>query len=459
MRGKALYEDEAVAGLIGTRPLPELLETVMVDRGGAPLHFLLVHAAFWVDTSADALRWLSVACALAAVPVCFDLGRRLAGNSAGLVAASVTASSTALGIYGSFGRMYALFVLVAALAADLFVRAAQLRTRRAVMVAAAAAWLLPAVHPYGLIPAFAGLILALVLWRRRSIRGALPVALVALSAVPFVLADLRLADRAQVGSAGSGSLASPGDSWDELSAALSSFAGGDGLPLLAFASLAVLGLVVIARSDPAVAVLASTVFVPPVVFLVLRSGSAPDLSPRHLFYGLPLWAAAIGVGTTRLGRALPRRAGQAMTVAIVALAIAAPASALRDPRELGLLPTEAEANFRAGPNDVLFPYSVPFLAGVEDIRAGTPLPQGPGDLILDAVDQADEPIGRVLVALPGERWTVATVEGPFDEPGALLAAAQSIAAARHPPELDWWFDLAEHGLCDALAKLGSGCPA
>jgi hypothetical protein len=441
------------------RPLPEVLETVMVDRGGAPLHFVLVHAAFWLDASADALRILSVVGALAAVLVCFDLGRRLGGRSAGLVAAAVTASSTALGIYGSFGRMYALFVLVAALAADLFVRAVQLRTRNAVIAAAAAAWLLPAVHPYGLIPAFASLALAFALWRRRSIRGAVPVALVALAAVPFVLADLRLADRAQVSPTGDGSLATAGDAWGELSAALSSFAGGDGPTLLVLTGIALLGLFVLAWREPAAAALAATVFVPPLLFLVLRAGSAPDLSPRHLFYGLPLWAAAIGLGTVRLGASLPLRAGQALTAAVVALAIAAPASALRDPRELGLLPTDTEANLDAGPHDVLFPYSVPYLDALEDIRAGVPLPQGPGDLILAAVEHADQPIERVLVALPGARWSVTAREGPFDESGALFAAAEVLATTAHDPEFDWWFDLAEQGLCEALAKLGPGCPA
>jgi len=49
-------------------------------------------------------------------------------------------------------------------------------------------------------------------------------------------------------------------------------------------------------------------------------------------------------------------------------------------------------------------------------------------------------------------------EGPFDESAALFAAVEVIANTRHPPGLDWWFDLAERGLCDALAKLGPRCP-
>ena len=71
---KPLYEDEAISGLISMRPLREVLETVVLDRGGAPLHFALAHLAFAIDASPEALRWLSVLCALGAVPLTFDLG-------------------------------------------------------------------------------------------------------------------------------------------------------------------------------------------------------------------------------------------------------------------------------------------------------------------------------------------------------------------------------------------------
>jgi hypothetical protein len=440
------------------RPLGELLETVMADRGGAPLHFVLTHALFRVEASAESLRWLSVACAVAAVPLCFDLGRRLGGNAAGIVAAAVAASSTALAVYGSFGRMYALFVLVAALAADLFVRALELRTPGPVLAAAAAAWLLPAVHPYGLIPALAMLVVAALAWRRRSFRNAVPVALIALAGLPFVLADLRLADRAEVG-AGARALASPGDAWDELVGALSAFAGGDGVFLLAFSALALLGIAVLARSEPAVAALAATVAIPPVLFVLLRTETAPDLSPRHLFYGLPIWAAAIGVGAVWLRDRLPLRVGQALVALVVVLALAAPASALRDPRDQELLPTETAVSARADARDLLVPYAIPFLADLPLVRRALALPQGPGEAILDAVEHADEPIGAVHVALPADRWVVRTIVGPFDRPGALAAAAEAVAATPHPRELDWWYELVERGLCDALADVGRTCPA
>jgi Dolichyl-phosphate-mannose-protein mannosyltransferase len=448
---KPLYEDEAVAGLISMRPLDEVLETVMLDRGGAPLHFVLTHGVFALDTSAEALRWLSVACAVAAVPLCFDLGRRLGGEAAGLVAAAVAASSTALAVYGSFGRMYALYVLVAALAADLFVRALELRTPGAVAAAAAAFWLLPAVHPYGLIPALVALAVAAVLWRRRSFRNALPVVVAVLAAIPFVLADLRLAQRSEVGE-GSSALASPDDAWGELVAALSSFAGGDGLALVFFSVLAIAGITVLASRSPAVAVLAAAAFVPPVLFVVVPTGSDPDLSPRHLFYGLPLWAAAIGVGVASLRRWMPERVWFVVVAAVIAGALVAPASALRDPRELGLLPTAGPGEVRAGAGELLFPYATPFLAEIGEVRNALALPQGPGDQILRTLEHADEPVRAVHVAVPRQEWEVMTIRGPFDKQRALAAAANAIATAPHQPALDWWYELVERGLRDALSS-------
>jgi hypothetical protein len=283
--------------------------------------------------------------------------------------------------------------------------------------------------------------------------------LVALAAVPFLVADLRLAGRAEVASAGGQALASPGDAWGELIAALSAFAGGDGIPFVAFTALALLGVVVLARTEPAVAALAASVVVPPLLFLVLRAGSAPDLSPRHLFYALPLWAAAIGVGTSWLARRLPGGLAAALIGATALGAVASPASGLRDPRELGLLPIRIDSSVRAGPHDLLVPYSTPFLAQLGRVREGVALPQGPGGLILDALEHAEEPISTVVVAIPGDRWTVKRLEGPFEKTAALLAASRAIATARHPPELEWWFDLVERGLCEALAKSGPKCPS
>ena len=38
-----MHRDEALAVMVARRPMGELLETVQLVRGGAPLHFLLAH--------------------------------------------------------------------------------------------------------------------------------------------------------------------------------------------------------------------------------------------------------------------------------------------------------------------------------------------------------------------------------------------------------------------------------
>ncbi|HEV2711611.1 MAG TPA: glycosyltransferase family 39 protein [Gaiellaceae bacterium] len=453
IRGKPYYEDEALAGLIAVRPLGEVLDTVLFDRGGAPLHFVLVHGVFWIDTSADALRWLSVLAALASIPLSFDLARRLAGSAAGVIAAAVVASSTALAVYGSFGRMYALFVFVAALFADLFVRALELRTRGAIAAAAAAGWLLPAVHPYGAVPAGVALVAAMVIWRARSLRAAWPVAVATLAALPLLSADLRLADRAALGAQGE-TLASPGDAWQELVAAVSSFAGGDGIPLLFFAALAVLGVATLARREPAVAVLTLSTALPPLLFLLVRTGSEPDLSPRHLFYGLPLWAAAIAVGASTLTR-------QKLALSLIAAtALASPASALHDPRSIGFATAAAPdvPPVVAGEKDLLLPYSAAFLPRLADVRRALALPHGPGDELLAAVGHSRGTIGAVYIAVPTQPWTILRVEGPFSRSDALAAAAQRLHGFEHPRSLDEWFAWIQPGLCEALQELDRACP-
>src|SRR4029078_3470272 len=126
-----------------------MIATTMWDRGGAPLHFILVHLAFLFDSSPEALRSISVVFAVGAVVLCYDLGRRLDGRIAGVAAAIVAAGSGMLAVYGSFGRMYALFAFAAALAVDLFVRCVQRPTTGTVAAASGAASLLAAVPPYG----------------------------------------------------------------------------------------------------------------------------------------------------------------------------------------------------------------------------------------------------------------------------------------------------------------------
>ncbi len=494
---KPLFEDEAVAGLVAARPVAELLGTVMWDRGGAPLHFLVAHAGFSLGGDWETLRWLSVAAALASVPVCFDLGRRLGGPPAGAVAALVTATSTVLGIYGSFGRMYALLVLAGAVAFDLFVRAVELRTPRAAAVAAAGAWLLPAVHPYGAIVVAAEAAVALWLWRGRPLRAALPALLVGLALLPFAVADLRLSSRFGVGVAGESTLASPTEAWRQFGRALQSFAGGGDWPLLlVFVLLALAGAVALARErQPFVVVSGLVLLAPPLLFMLLRTAGSPGLSPRHLAFALPVWAALIGVGVARLAA---RRVWIAVALVGFAAAIASPGGIV-DPRDrtsnaiLGGGPgrvapgtpasvREAGAwlrqHMRRG--DVLFPYSPAFLAALPEASRATALPYGQSRLLLRTLERVRWPVEGVVVAVPlvggqvGSRtlaargetysspdWFLIRVEGPYHGRRELLSAASAAlrtldqGASRRDFHLNAYLERNRRVLREALDRIPS----
>jgi hypothetical protein len=479
---KSLWIDEAIAGLIGARPLPEIFETVLWDRGGAPLHFVLAHVAFAFDASPEALRWLSVVFALATPVLTFDLGRRLAGPLAGSVSALVVAASSLLWVYGSVGRMYALFAFAGAFAADLFVRALQLRTPGAAYAAGAGAWLLPAVHPYGGIVAAVEAAVALAVWRGRPLRPALPIALIGLAAVPFLIADIRLADRFSVGASGDGRVASFGRAWDLLTATLGGFAGEDGLALAFFVALGLAGIAVLARQEPAFVAFACLALAAPLVLLVAgRSEETVRLATRHLMFALPLWAALIGVGAARAARELVLPAQLLFVVGLAALAAVA-ASDRADPR---FLPEGRPRNLaeparwleeQVQPGDVLFPYSPVFLAALPATRHAVTLPRERATLE-PALDQVDFPVGSVFVAVPsrgaevaeGEgvesfrAWLLTRELGPFTSRDAVIAAAAraleaaDAALSGENARLRAYLDSSKAALCGrAPCPAGSG---
>ncbi|MBA2614776.1 MAG: glycosyltransferase family 39 protein, partial [Actinobacteria bacterium] len=361
--GKPLFDDEVLAGLTALHPFRELLDVVLQDRGGAPLHFAFAHVALSLDASTESLRWLSVVFALATVPVCYDLGRRLGGRTAGVVAAIITATSSMLAVYGTIGRMYALFAFASALAVDLFVRALEQRTIGAVMAAAVAAWLLPAAHPYGIVVVAIEAAVAIAIWRGRSrLRTALPVFAVGLALAPFLIADLRLSERFGVGAFERESVAAPDFAAEQLGEALAAFAGGTGALALGFFALALAGLFVVFRRAPAFGVFALLALAA-IPFLMVLAKADEDLmhllSPRHLMYGLPIWAALVGVGVARIVRDLPRAAAALCLAAVAAAAVFAP-SGISDPRvdadatEAVLAAPADWVRARAEPGAVLF---------------------------------------------------------------------------------------------------------
>jgi hypothetical protein len=482
VRSKPLFEDEAVSGLVSARPFGELIATTMWDRGGAPLHFVLVHLAFLFDSSPEALRWISVVFAVAAVLFSYDLGRRLDGRVAGIAAAIVVAASGMLAVYGSFGRMYALFAFAAALAVDLFVRCVQRPTTGTVAAASAAAWLLPAVHPYGGIVVAVEAGVALFLWRGRPLRPAWPAALAVLAMTPLAVADLRLADRFEVSSEQKGRLATWPEARQQLEDAVRGFGGGSGWTLVVFLLLAASGIVILLRRWPELVAWGLIAFAgPPLLATLVRTGRAPDLSPRHLIFALPFFAAFVGVAVARIpGRPLP----------LVGLVVVAALSTqgINDPRSITYTAALGGKEAVAAPatwlqqevevNDVLYPYSSVYLAALPQTGEARGLPRAQVQSLLAALDRVEYPAGAVFVAVPvgttdvgpvedGQdfgSWLLIRNEGPFDDEEELLRAVdRSLARAEarlEPPVstvLAGWFELNQAVVCESLRKLGSRC--
>lgn len=450
--GKPLHEDEAVAGLIAARPFGDMLHTVVLDRGGAPLHFVLAHAALSVDASPTALRWLSVLFALATVPLCYDLARRLSGPIAAATAAALAATSQLLLVYGTFGRMYTLFAFASALAIDLFVRALDDVSRRTALAAAAAALLPLAVHPFGVFLFGAEAVVAAWLWRGRALRAALPVIAVASVALPLLLVSLRLSDR-YAPEAGD-DLTGGHSPMSAALRALGGAAGGRGIVFAAFVALALTGALALRRSHPEVVAFAAiTILAPPALLGIAAAiGATSDrLGPRHLIFTLPLWVALAAAGVTRVAAAVPGRAGLAVPIIAVTAAAVAP-TAVSDPRTIATGEQEAvrapAAWLRAhvSQGDVLYPYSPVFLAALPTTSAAHGYPREP--VALGRALRRTGRVGSAFVSLPlpsgisagtVERlrragvdafafphWLILRDSGPFDDGRAALTSTEDM---------------------------------
>jgi mannosyltransferase len=115
--------DEGLSVGIADRPLTDIFAALRLD-GSPPLYYLLLHV--WMQifgTTEEAVRALSLACALATVPVAWWAARGLFGERAGWMAAVLAATNPFLTLYAQEARMYALAALLALVASGAFGRA------------------------------------------------------------------------------------------------------------------------------------------------------------------------------------------------------------------------------------------------------------------------------------------------------------------------------------------------
>lgn len=116
---KGLWLDEAFSVWLGWQPVGEMMGWVVRIDQHPPLYYLLLH--FWMILGDDAatVRALSALCGTLTIPVVYLLGRRLADESVGLLAALILAVSPFHVRFAQEARMYTLLTLNASLALGL----------------------------------------------------------------------------------------------------------------------------------------------------------------------------------------------------------------------------------------------------------------------------------------------------------------------------------------------------
>lgn len=297
------HEDEALALHVGSGSLASLLDTVLGERGGAPLHFALAWLVAHLGGGLAALRLVSAVFAVASVPLVAALARRLAGPAAAVVATALASASWILLFHGVYARMYSLFLFTSALSYLALLAALRDGGARRWALWALAILACVATHPYGaLVLASQGLYVLLV--RERVREAVVAFGAVAVAGTPFWISDLVLAGRFDVGLGGGGEkLGGPLPVLAYLGDVAGDFSVGWTVALPLVGALAAAGLLLLARADRRAALLVAAVFATPTLaFLVARLGASAAPETRHLIFALPFFATLLAAALVALGR-------------------------------------------------------------------------------------------------------------------------------------------------------------
>jgi mannosyltransferase len=296
--GIGFWIDEGLSVGISDRPLADIPDALRLD-GSPPLYYMLLHVWMAVTgTSEEAVRALSVACALAAIPVAWWAAHGLFGTRAGWMAAVLAATNPFLTQYGQEGRMYALVALLALVASAAFARTFAWRARGwAVAYAAVLAAMLYS-HNWALFfGAACGLVWLYLLWRSEERRETLVLGAIAFGGalalyLPWVPTTLY-------------QVAHTGAPWSE-SPTFVALLGTPGTMLGQFAQVALLlaagaGLVALLKGrSPAAWLLAIS------VFTITLAWTASQLSPawanRYLAVAMAPLLLAVTAGLANAGR-------------------------------------------------------------------------------------------------------------------------------------------------------------
>jgi mannosyltransferase len=167
--GSALWLDEALSVNIARLSIPELFDALRRD-GAPPLYYVLLHG--WMRVLGDgdwAVRALSGVFGVAALPVAFQVGRRMGGRWLAWASVVLLATSPFAVRYSSETRMYSLVILLALLGHLAVLRAVERTTPARLAAVAGVVGLLVYTHYWAFFLIAASIsVLGWIGWRRRS---------------------------------------------------------------------------------------------------------------------------------------------------------------------------------------------------------------------------------------------------------------------------------------------------
>jgi hypothetical protein len=403
------HEDETLALFVARDSLEGLLHTVLGERGGAPLHFLLSWIVTHTGGGLLGLRIVSATFAVASVPLMAALAVRLVSRMVALAATVLVSASWMLLFHGVYGRMYSLFLFTSTLSFLAFLRALRRGGVGAWALWVGATLLVVAAHPYGALVLGAQGAYAL-LTRDRLRETVAAFAVVGVLGIPFWRTDLVLAGRFDVGVGGRGAqLGSPGSVLRYLKDVAGDFTAGYTAGVALVLVLALLGFIVLARERARSALLTvCAIGVPTAAFLLARLGHSASPQSRHLIFTLPFFAVLVASGIVRPARLLPRHSTALVAAALGCLLVVEVAWGRHKTYELysGEPAVRIAARDEASAwlarttraDDLVLGYEPLFLQAWE--RGGdvprSVIPRADAKLALRALEQRRHPLGRAV---------------------------------------------------------------
>jgi hypothetical protein len=322
-----------------------------------------------------------------------------------LITTVLVSASWVLLFHGVYGRMYSLFLFTSALSYLALLWATDHGRPRRFGLWGLAAIACIASHPYGaLVLASQGLYVLLV--RRRVRAAVVAFAVVGVVGTPFWLADLRLANRFDVGVTGaeSGKLGSPLPVLQYLKDVAGDFTAGWWVLLVPILALAAYGAHELWRQNRrATYLVACAVATPTLALLLARLGSSASPETRHLIFVLPFFMLLLATAVVSLGRRYGRMVAACALAALVVAEVGwayekTPQLFTGDP-SARVAGREAAARWLAAtsrPDDVFFGYEPVYLEAseLEPDVASIVIPRADPKLAATRLDALPRPLGR-----------------------------------------------------------------